>query len=131
MSYTLSWSPLADALCPFFTPVVSSSAVLLSILGVPWSAVRDEYLLSNVYREKEVVRRLGQLRELAAKSQRLPPADVDNMTNAEALLVQDVAQIDASRDEILDEFSSFDECAEAGLGVDPAVLGALRDSLLK
>jgi protein-tyrosine phosphatase len=108
----------------------TAAAVLLSTLGVPWSTVRDEYLLSNVLRREEVGRRLGQLRELAAKSRRISPAEVD-MSNAEAFLIQEAAYIDASRDEIFDEFSSFEEYAETGLSVAPIVLDALRDTLLE
>lgn len=108
----------------------TAAAILLSSLGVPWPTVRDEYLLSNMYRRDEVHVRLGQLRALAAKSQHIPPDEVD-MSSAEAFLIQEASYIDAARSEIFAEFSSFDEYVELGLGVDPAVLKTLRSTLLE
>jgi protein-tyrosine phosphatase len=61
----------------------TGAAILLSALGVPWETVREDYLLSNNYRQAEVEKRLGQLRQLAAEKQDVSPEQVD-MTNMEA-----------------------------------------------
>jgi len=107
----------------------TGAAILLTLLGVPWETVRDDYLLSNTYRAVEVRQRLHQLRVLAADSQDVPINEVD-MTNAEAFMIQDGSYIDASRDEIIIQFGSFDRYADEVLGLDSSVIGELRHTLL-
>lgn len=84
----------------------TGAAILLSALGVPWEAVREDYLLSNLYREWEVQKRLGQLRLLAADKLAVAPEAVD-MRNMEAFLIQDGSYIDASMDEVVGAYGSF------------------------
>ncbi len=107
----------------------TGAAILLSLLGVPWEAVREDYLLSNTYRTAEVRHRLDQLRGLAANSQNVPVDEVD-MTNAEAFMVQEGSYIDASRDEIITQFGSFDRYFDEALGLDPSIIDELRNTLL-
>lgn len=104
-------------------------AILLTLLGVGWETVRADYLLSNTYREAEVRHRLDQLRALAARGQGVPPGEVD-MTNVEAFMVQDGSYIDASRDEIITRFGSFDQYVDEALGLDGSVVSELRATLL-
>ena len=108
----------------------TGAAIMLSLLGVPWEAVREDYLLSNTYRAAEARQRLHQLRVLAANSQEVPVDDVD-MTNAEAFMIQDGSYIDESRDEIITQFGSFDRYADEALGLDSSVIAELRNNLLE
>jgi len=108
----------------------TGAAILLTLLGVPWETVREDYLLSNTYRSVEVHHRLGRLRALAANSQGVPVDEVD-MTNAEAFMNQDGSYIDASRDEIIIQFGSFDRYADEMLGLDASVISSLRNTLLE
>jgi protein-tyrosine phosphatase len=64
----------------------TATAILLSALGVPWETVREDYLLSNVYRKEEVEKRVDELREMAAKKQGIPSDQVD-MTNIMAFYI--------------------------------------------
>lgn len=84
----------------------TGAAILLSALGVPWEAVREDYLLSNAYRHEEVQKRLKQLRQMAAQKQGVEVSEVD-MSNMEAFLVQDGSYIDATQDEILVGYGSL------------------------
>lgn len=84
----------------------TGAAILLTALGVPWETVREDYLLSNIYREAEVQQRLGQLRAMAAEKQGVDPEAVD-MANMEAFMVQDGSYIDATLDEVEQAYGSF------------------------
>ena len=106
----------------------TGAAILLSLLGVPWDTVRDDYLLSNVFRADEVRARLEQLRSLAASANGIKESDVD-MTNVEAFMVQQPSYIDASMDEIESSFGSVDGWATAA-GVSSDTLTQLRAELL-
>ena len=108
----------------------TGAAILLTLLGVPWHTVREDYLLSNTYGQLEVRHKLEQLRALAAKSQGVPADEVD-ITNAEAFMVQDGDYIDATRDEIVVQFGSFDRYFDEALGLDASVIGELRNTLLE
>jgi protein-tyrosine phosphatase len=108
----------------------TGAAILLSLLGVPWDTVREDYLLSNTYRRAETIQGLGRLRGLAAESFGVPETEID-MTNAEAFMIQDGSYIDASRDEVISRFGSFDRYADEVLRVDALVLEQLRDTLLE
>ena len=68
----------------------TGTAILLSALGVPWETIREDYLLSNKYREAEVQERLEQLRQLAAANQKIAPEQVE-MANFEAFYVLQAA----------------------------------------
>jgi protein-tyrosine phosphatase len=108
----------------------TGAAILLRLLGVPWETVRGDYLLSNTYRREEVRHQLEQLRMLGAQSQGVPAEEVD-MTNAEAFMRQDGSYIDASRDEIVSQFGSFERYADEMLGYDASAISDLRASLLE
>jgi protein-tyrosine phosphatase len=108
----------------------TGAAILLTLLGVPWETVRADYLLSNTYRREEVRHQLGQLRMLAAQTQGVPAEDID-MTNAKAFMTQNGSYIDASRDEIMSQFGSFERYADEMLGYDASAISDLRASLLE
>ena len=107
----------------------TATAILLSVLGVPWEMVREDYLLSNKYRSEEVEKRVAQLREMAAERQGISPDHVD-MTNINAFYVLEAAYIDATLDEINKEFGSMDNYVREGLGLSDAEVQQLRDALL-
>jgi protein-tyrosine phosphatase len=107
----------------------TATAILLSVLGVPWDTVREDYLLSNKYRKEEVEKRLAQLRDMAAERQGIPPDQVD-MTNIRAFYVLEAAYIDATLDEIIKEYGSMDRYVRKGLGLSDAEVQQLRDALL-
>ena len=65
-----------------------------------------------------------------SNGQGLPVDEVD-MTNAEAFMIQDGSYIDASRDEVIAQFGSFDRFAGEMLGLDPSVISELRNTPLE
>jgi protein-tyrosine phosphatase len=107
----------------------TAAAILLSALGVPWETVREDYMLSNTYREEEIERRLGQLREKAAKTFLVEPEEVD-MTNINAFYILQPSYIDASLEEAVKQYGSMDNYIRDGLGVTDKELTSLREQLL-
>jgi protein-tyrosine phosphatase len=108
----------------------TATAVLLWALGVPWETVREDYLLSNIFRKDESQKRLLQLRQLAAKNQNLRPEEVD-MTNIEAFYILQENYIDATRDEILKKYDSIDGYLTQGLKLTRDEIQQLHDCLLE
>ena len=108
----------------------TATAILLSALGVPWETVREDYLLSNKYREKEISRRVDELRQLAADTLLVEPEQVD-MTNIRAFYILEPEYIDASLDEAVKQYGSMDEYIRKGLGITDKERASLRDQLLE
>jgi protein-tyrosine phosphatase len=108
----------------------TATAILLWALGVPWETVREDYLLSNKYRKAETDKRLAHLRQLAAKTQNVPPEKVD-MTNIHAFYILQGNYIDATRDEILKTYGSIDGYLTKGLGLTKHDIQVLRHRLLE
>jgi protein-tyrosine phosphatase len=108
----------------------TGAAILLSILGVPWETVREDYLLSNDFRKEEVEQRLEQLRQLAAKNQGIAPAKVD-MTNIYAFYILEGKYIDAALDEVIKKYGSMDNYIKEGLGISDDEIQKLKDELLE
>lgn len=107
----------------------TATAILLSALGVPWETVRKDYLQSNVDRKEEIDRRLSELRMLAAKKQGVAPDKID-MTNANAFYRLDGSYIDASLDEIKNQYGSMDRYLRKGLNLTDQNIARLRAALL-
>jgi protein-tyrosine phosphatase len=107
----------------------TAAAILLSVLGVPWETVREDYLLSNRYRANEIDRRLAELTQLAADSQGVAPDAVDT-TNMEAFYRLQGAYIDASLEEAVQAHGSMEAYVRDGLGLTEDEIEALRDQLL-
>jgi len=107
----------------------TAAAILLSALGVPWETVREDYLLSNMYRKEEVERRIIELRDMAAEKQGLPVDQVD-MTNINAFYILEGTYIDATLDEINKEYGSIDKYLREGLGLSDAEIQKLQEALL-
>lgn len=108
----------------------TATAILLWGLGVPWETVREDYLLSNKYREAEVKKRLVELRNRLAEKQSIEPEDV-NMENIEAFYIQKGEYIDATRDEILKRYGSIEGYMKQGLGLTDTEITKLRERMLK
>ena len=108
----------------------TAAAILLWSLGVPWETVREDYLLSNVYRRETIEKRVEQLRRVAAEHQGVSPEQVD-VTNISAFYNLDGSYIDATRDWILDEYGSIDGYLRQGLGLTESEIEQLRAELLQ
>lgn len=108
----------------------TAAAILLWSLDVPWETVRQDYLLSNRYRRQDVEKRIQQLRQLAAKNQRIAADEVD-MTNIRAFYVLKGNYIDATRDQIIEGYNSIDGYLTEGLGLTDDEIRKLRDRLLQ
>ena len=107
----------------------TATAILLSALGVPWETVREDYLLSNDYRRKEVVPRLEQLKQMYAADRGIDIADVD-ATNMEAFYILEGHYIDASLEQAIADFGSMDSYIREGLGLTDDEIDKLRENLL-
>jgi protein-tyrosine phosphatase len=106
------------------------SAIVLSLLGVPWETVREDYLLSNYYRREENERDLKNIREDIAKKQGIPPEKVDT-TSYESMFLVKPEYIDAAHDEVLRRYGSMDSYLRKGLGISDEMINKLRNELLK
>ncbi|TWT85034.1 hypothetical protein CA13_65160 [Planctomycetes bacterium CA13] len=108
----------------------TAAAILLATLGVPWDTIRDDYLLSNVYREEEVKLRLEQFRKQAAENRGIAPDEVD-MTNFKAFYELRGSYLDAARDEVMENYESVEDFVINGLGLTQADIDRLRETLLE
>ena len=107
----------------------TATAILLSALGVPWETVREDYLLSNKYRKKEIDRRISELQLQAADTLLVDPEQVD-MTNIRAFYILEGSYIDASLDEAVKRYGSMDAYIREGLGISDEEITSLRKQLL-
>ena len=108
----------------------TAAAILLSALGVPWEAVREDYLLSNVYRRDEIERRVGELRQLNASNNDMPVEQVDS-TNIEAFYILQGSYIDAALQRAIADYGSMDAYIRDGPGISNAELLQLQQQLLE
>jgi len=108
----------------------TAAAIFLSILGVPWKTVRDDYMLTNIYRAEETKVTLQKLQQMAAENLGIPLVEVD-MTNANAFYLLEGAYIDATRDIILEQYGSFENYANEGLGLTETEIEKLRTIFLQ
>lgn len=108
----------------------TAAAILLSALGVPWETVREDYLLSNVYRRDEIKRRVGELRQLYASNNDMPVEQVDS-TNIEAFYILQGSYIDAALQQAIADYGSMDAYIRDGLGISNTELLQLQQQLLE
>jgi protein-tyrosine phosphatase len=106
------------------------AAIVLSLLGVPWETVRDDYLLSNYYRRDENEKELKSIREDIAKKQGIPPEQVD-MTAFEAMFLVKPEYLDAAHDEVILRYGSMESYLRKGLGISDEMISKLRSELLE
>lgn len=107
----------------------TGAAFLLSLLGVDWATVRDDYLVSNRVRAEKVGARLTQMRAAAAAARGVDPRKID-MTNMEAFMIQDGSYIDASHDQVVQDYGTFDTYFRTGLGLTDGEIQQLREQLV-
>ncbi|NOR55272.1 MAG: hypothetical protein GQ531_03615 [Sulfurovum sp.] len=108
----------------------TATAIILSLIGVPWKTVREDYLLSNITRKAGVEKRIVQLGKMTAKTKGISFEEVD-MTNIKAFYILEGKYIDATRDEIIKEYGSFENYAIKELGLTKKELSALKNAMLK
>lgn len=108
----------------------TAAAIMLSALGVPWDAVREDYLLSNECRKEQNDKRIGQLRDLAAEHSGVAPQEVDT-ANIRAFYVLDGSYIDASKETVKKDYGSFDQYLLEGLELTQEEVAALRELMLE
>ena len=107
----------------------TATAILLSALGVPWETTREDYLLSNTYRQKEIDHRLGQLRDLHAENTGIAPEEVDT-TNMDAFYILQGAYIDAALEQAVEDYGSMEAYIRDGLGITDQEIEQLKSQLL-
>jgi protein-tyrosine phosphatase len=108
----------------------TGTAILLSVLGVQWETIREDYLLSNTYRQEEIDHRLAQLRDLYAETNGIPPEEVDT-TNMEAFYILDGSYIDAALEQAVEDYGSMEAYIREGLGISDVEVERLRSELLE
>jgi len=108
----------------------TATAILLSLLGVPWETVREDYLLSNEARSEEIEKRLEVLKQSAAETLGIPASEVD-MTNIRAFFILEGEYIDATYDEIVRRYGSIEKYVTEGLSLSENEIEQLRNALLE
>ena len=108
----------------------TATAILLSALGVPWETIREDYLLSNTYRQEEIDHRLAQLRDLHAENTGVAPEEVDT-TNMDAFYILQGAYIDAALDQAVEDYGSMEAYIRDGLGITDEEVEQLKSQLLE
>ncbi|MFV1960245.1 MAG: tyrosine-protein phosphatase [Acidimicrobiia bacterium] len=103
-----------------------AAALLLSILGVPWSLVRSDYLASNAHFGASIETRLSRLNEEAGG--KLDPSDLEA---ARRFFIVEGEDIDAVRDEILAVAGSIEAFVAKNMGVPTDAMESIRDELLE
>ncbi|MBK5096787.1 MAG: tyrosine-protein phosphatase [Gemmatimonadetes bacterium] len=108
----------------------TATAILLSALGVPWETVRQDYLLSNVYRADEVEAELARIRSKVASDRGISPEEVD-MTNVEAFYYLEGHYIDSTLEKAVEDYGSMEAYIRDGLGISDEEIEHLRAELLE
>jgi protein-tyrosine phosphatase len=108
----------------------TATAILLSALGVPWETIREDYLLSNVYRAEEIEEQLERIRGKVASDKGIPPDQVD-MTNVNAFYKLEGHYIDGTLEKAVEEYGSMGAFIRDGLGITDAEIARLREELLE
>jgi protein-tyrosine phosphatase len=107
----------------------TATAILLSVLGVPWKTIREDYLLSNLYRAEEIEEQLERIRNKVAADRGISPDEVD-MANVEAFYRLEGHYIDAALEKAVEEYGSMEGFIRDGLGLTDDEVARLRDELL-
>jgi protein-tyrosine phosphatase len=105
-------------------------AILLTLLGVPWETVKEDYLLSNYYRKEQNEKDLKTLRDSLAQKQGVPPEKVD-MSSYEAAYYVRPEYIEAARQDVINKYGSMEAFFKKELGVTDELIKRLRSELLE
>jgi protein-tyrosine phosphatase len=106
------------------------SAIVLTLLGVPWEIVRADYLLSNVYPKDEIEKELIKIRNDMAQKKGIPPEQVD-MAASEAMYYVKPEYLEAAHQEVISRYDSWDNYFRRGLGIPDEMINRLRSELLE
>lgn len=106
------------------------AAIVLTLLGVPWETVREDYLLSNHYHRDETERGLKILRNNLAKKQGIPPEQVD-MSSYESMFYVKLEYIDAAHQDVINKYGSMEAYFNKALGISKDMIKRLRKELLE
>lgn len=107
-----------------------ASALLLSILGVPWATVRRDYVRSNEHLPDDVDVELAQLVQGASGRSGREPDEADHAAMRRFLIVES-SDIDAALDEMIQLDDSIDGYVRDRLGLHDEVVQSLREELLE
>ncbi len=107
-----------------------AAAVLLSLLGVPWQAVREDYERSNDQLAEAIDAEIeAWVRAAAERSGRRPePIDFEA---AKRFAGVDGTDLDAVRHRMVEDAGSIEAYVRDRLGIDDATVAGLRDMLLE
>ena len=86
--------------------------------------------MSNVYRQDEIDRRVGELRQLYASNNDMPIEQVDS-TNIEAFYVLQGSYIDAALEQAITDYGSMQAYIRDGLGISDEEVLKLQKELLE
>jgi protein-tyrosine phosphatase len=106
------------------------AAILLTVLGVPWETVREDYLLTNIYRKEDNEKELKNMRDGLAKKDGIPPEKVD-MSRYESMYYVKPEYIDTARQDVISKYGSMEAFIREGLGISDETVKRLRNELLE
>ncbi|RLE22956.1 MAG: hypothetical protein DRJ50_06895 [Actinobacteria bacterium] len=107
-----------------------AAALLLALLGVPWSAVEEDFLRSNAILGADRDRIMERWTSMFEGQNANPGADVDIGGNADHFLTVDSSYLDAARDEMIKRDGSVSTYTRRSLGITGNVRAMLRSQLL-
>jgi protein-tyrosine phosphatase len=107
-----------------------AAALLLTVLGVPWDAVRDDYLRSNGRLGGTVTDQDAFLEAVTGRYTDTPLSE-ENLAALRRFFVLEPEYIEAARDEIRLIAGSFDVYVRDWLGLSDTVIDRLRTGLLE
>lgn len=108
----------------------TATAILMSALGVPWEVIREDYLLTNDYRAKEVKATLAKIRNMVAEKRGVVPEEID-MSNVEAFYILEGSYIDGSLEQAIADYGSMEAYIREGLGISDDEIELLKSELLE
>jgi protein-tyrosine phosphatase len=106
------------------------AAIILTMLGVPWETVREDYLLTNIYRKEENEKDLKNMRDGLAQKSGVPPEQVDMSAYTPMYYVKP-EYIDTARQDVIDKYGSMENYIRQGLGISDELVAQLRKELLE
>lgn len=107
-----------------------AAALLLSILGVPWATVREDYVRSNEQLADAIDAELEGLARTAAARSGRQPAPID-LAAAKRFATVDGTDLDVVRDEMIGEKGSIAEYVTEKLWISEETMQSLRHQLLE
>lgn len=107
----------------------TASALILASMGVDWSVIQSDYLISNDTRKAVSDKRIQELAELAASNDNVKNKE-ENLKNIEAFYRLSPRYIDASKIVIEENYNGFDQYFES-LGITPNDVVTLRTILIE